>query len=69
MKPKMRRVGARLAVTDGRETVGYVVEVAGGGYEALTVDGEPIGTYPTQRAASGAIPSGGLGSIGAGQCR
>jgi len=37
---------ARFAVTDGRETVGYVIE-AGDRFEARTVAGRLIGTYPT----------------------
>jgi hypothetical protein len=51
------RPAPRFAVTDGRETVGHVVEVAGG-YEARTAAGELVGTYPTRADAAGAIPRG-----------
>jgi hypothetical protein len=57
-RPSRPQVGARLAVTDGRETVGHVLEVAGA-YEARSVSGELIGIYPTLAAASGAFPIGG----------
>jgi hypothetical protein len=57
MTPRVRdrgqrpQAGAWLAVTDGRETVGYVVE-AGDHFEARTVAGELAGTYPTLAGAS-----------------
>jgi hypothetical protein len=57
--PKTTR-SARYSVTDGRETIGYVVE-AGDHFEveALTVAGELAGTYPTLAGASRSFPGGG----------
>lgn len=52
------QAGARFSVTDGRETVGYVVE-ADDHFEARTVAGELAGTYATLAAASRSFPSGG----------
>ena len=52
------QAGARLAVTDGRETVGYVIE-AGDHFEARTLAGELVGTYPTLAGASRSFPGGG----------
>jgi len=57
-RPSRPQTGARLAVTDGRETVGYVVE-ADDHFEARTVAGELAGTYATLAAASRSFPSGG----------
>jgi hypothetical protein len=57
-RPSRLQTGARLAVTDGRETVGYVVE-ADDHFEARTVAGELAGTYATPAAASRSFPSGG----------
>jgi hypothetical protein len=57
--PKTTRAsGARLAITDGRETIGYVVE-AGDHFEARTMTGELAGTYPTLAGASRSFPDGG----------
>jgi hypothetical protein len=50
------QAGALLAVTDGRQTVGYVIE-AGDHFEARTLAGELVGTYPTLAGASRSFPS------------
>jgi hypothetical protein len=52
------QAGALFAVTDGRQTVGYVIE-AGDHFEARTLAGELVGTYPTLAGASRSFPSGG----------
>jgi hypothetical protein len=51
-RPPSPKAAPRFAVTDGRETVGHVVEVSGG-YEVRTAAGDP-----TRSAAAGAIPWG-----------
>ena len=56
--PRRLQTGTRLAITDGRETVGYVIE-AGDHFEARTLAGELVGTYPTLAGASRSFPGGG----------
>jgi hypothetical protein len=54
-RPPSPQAAPRFAVTDGRETVGHVVEIAGG-YEARTAAGELVGTYATPLDAARALP-------------
>jgi hypothetical protein len=48
-------VQVRLAVTDGRTHVGRV-ELIGGRWRSVDVDGEIVGTFTSQREAVRALP-------------
>jgi hypothetical protein len=48
----------QYAVADGRTALG-VVEQVGDCFVAITVDGSTIGTFPSLREASRALPGGG----------
>ena len=50
------RIGSAMAVTDGSETVGYVIE-HGGKHQAFDIDGVLIGEFTSLREAMCAIPT------------
>jgi hypothetical protein len=48
--------GKRLSVSDGRTAVG-AIEQSSGGFLAIDIDGQLIGTFQTLTAASRALPT------------
>lgn len=46
-----------VAVYDGRRLLGHVLETDDGSHQAVTADGEIIGTYRNRQEASRAIPA------------
>ncbi len=56
MIPNPRTTPGALAVTDGHDTAGYVIE-HDGSFFAYGADQILIGEFPTRRAAARAIPT------------
>ncbi|BEV45974.1 hypothetical protein [Afipia carboxidovorans] len=48
----------RLAVYDGRQLLGHILESEDGSHQAVTADGEVIGTYRKRQEAARAIGGG-----------
>jgi hypothetical protein len=57
VQSRLRISAMRLAVTDGHDTVGFIIRIDGGKYDAFAADQTFIGEYPTQSAAMRALPT------------
>lgn len=57
MKRTAPKIINDLAVYEGRQLLGHILESEEGAHQAVTSDGEVIGTYRNRREAAQAIPA------------
>lgn len=57
MKHSTPKIINDLAVYEGRQLLGHILESDDGAHQAVTADGEVIGTYRKRQEASQAIPA------------
>jgi hypothetical protein len=55
MKRSAAKIISDLAVYDGRQLLGHILESDDGSHQAVTADGEIIGTYRKRLEASQAL--------------
>lgn len=57
MKRTASKAITDLAVYHGRQLLGHILEADDGSHQAVTADGEVIGTFRSRQEASRAIPA------------